>query len=220
MNYTFKAHGGSIRSIAWLQDDTGFVSSALDTTIYYWKLNPKEGEQNPVWGLTVPNVDFTCLKVFKPDGDKSSPSVFATGQDKTIREIKDGAEIRRFEQSINLNQIEMMYNGRAFFTGVNEPNKPGSVQVVMYPFQKQKPFEIQVHSQMVNRIRISYDNQFLYSAGADGSLAVFQIVDKNKDKRDTPTPSQEILIKKKQRDELQQEIRNLMESIATEKRNR
>mmetsp|Transcript_9999 Transcript_9999/g.13603 ORF Transcript_9999/g.13603 Transcript_9999/m.13603 type:complete len:84 (+) Transcript_9999:1097-1348(+) len=35
-----------------------------------------------------------------------------------------------------------------------------------------------------------------------------------------PTLSQEILIKKKQRDELQQEIRNLQESIKTEERNR
>ena len=44
VNMTFKAHGGTIRSIAWLDDDTGFVSSALDTTIYYWLLNPKEGQ--------------------------------------------------------------------------------------------------------------------------------------------------------------------------------
>lgn len=33
-------------------------------------------------------------------------------------------------------------NGIAFFTGVNEANKPGSVQVVMYPFKKDKVFEI------------------------------------------------------------------------------
>ena len=90
----------------------------------------------------VPNVDFTCLKVFKPDGEKGSHSVFATGMDKSIREIKDGEEIRRFEQSVNLNQIEMMFNGHAFFTGVNEANKPGSVQVVMYPFVKGKIHEV------------------------------------------------------------------------------
>lgn len=138
----FKAHTGPIRSICWLPDDTGFVSSALDTTIYMWKLNPKEGEPNPVWSHMVPNVDFTCLKVFKPDGEKGSHSVFATGMDKSIREIKDGEEIRRFEQSVNLNQIEMMFNGHAFFTGVNEANKPGSVQVVMYPFVKGKIHEV------------------------------------------------------------------------------
>jgi len=72
----------------------------------------------------------------------------------------------------------------------------------------------------VNRIRISYDNQFLYTAGADGSLAVFNINDKSGGKRELPSLSAEILIKKKQRDELQQEIRNLKESIATEDRNR
>lgn len=72
----------------------------------------------------------------------------------------------------------------------------------------------------MNRIRISYDNQFLYTAGADGSLAVFNINDKSGGKRELPSLSAEILIKKKQRDELQQEIRNLKESIATEDRNR
>lgn len=114
----------------------------------------------------------------------------------------------------------MNHSGTAFFTGVNEANKPGSVQVVMYPFKKDKVFEIQAHSQMVNRIRISYDNQYLYTAGADGTLCVFQIKDSQRDKRELPNMSQEILIKKKQRDELQQEIRNLNESIKTEDRNR
>ena len=114
----------------------------------------------------------------------------------------------------------MMFNGRAVFTGVNEANKPGSVQVIMYPFTRAKIFEIQAHAQMVTRIRLSYDNQYLYTAGADGTLAVLQVQDKLKDKRELPTMSQEILIKKKLRDELQQEIRNLQESIRTEERNR
>lgn len=197
VQYVFKAHTGAIRSICWFPDDTGFVSSAFDTTIYYWTLNPKKDEQNPVWGLTVPNVDFTSLKVFKPEGEKGQPSIFATGMDKSIREIKNGKEIRIFEQSVNLSQIEMMFNEKAFFTGVTEANKPGSVQVVMYPFQRGKVTEIQAHAQTVNRIRISYDNQYLYTAGADGTLCVFQIMDKAKEKRELPTMSQEILIKKK-----------------------
>jgi hypothetical protein len=73
----------------------------------------------------------------------------------------------------------------------------------------------------VSRIRISYDNQWLYTAGNDGTRAVFQIKDPSKEnKRELVTMSAEILIKKKQRDELQQEIKNLRESIATEERNR
>ena len=56
---------------------------------------------------------------------------------------------------------------------------------------------------MVTRIRISYENQFLYTAGADGTLAVFQVRDDLREKRELPSISHEILIKKKQRDELQ-----------------
>jgi hypothetical protein len=35
----FKAHLGLIRSIAWLEDDTGFISSGWDAAVYVWKLN-------------------------------------------------------------------------------------------------------------------------------------------------------------------------------------
>ena len=189
-----------------------------------WTLNPKEGEQNPVWQYKVQNVDFTCLKVYKKPTE-STPSVFATGQDKSIHEIigRDGVgrEECSFLQSVNLNQIEMMHNGTAFFTGVNETNKPGSVQVIPYPFSKHnRLLEYQAHAQMVTRMRVSYDNQYLYTAGADGTLAVFQIINKNSEKRELPNISHEILIKKRLRDDLQHEIRNLKESIKTEERNR
>ena len=69
-------------------------------------------------------------------------------------------------------------------------------------------------------MKLSYDNQYLYTAGMDGSLCVFQIQDKDKLKRDMTNYSQEILIRKKVRDELTQQINNLAESIKTEKRNR
>ena len=86
--YIFKNHIGPIRSIAWLQDDTGFVSSAWDSSVCMWALNPKDGK-NPVWSKKMANVDFTCVKAYKPDGEKASPKVFATGMDKSIRELQD-----------------------------------------------------------------------------------------------------------------------------------
>ena len=110
----------------------------------------------------------------------------------------------RFEQSVNLNQIEMTHNGTAFFTGVNQTNKPGSVQVIPYPFSRNnRMLEYQAHSQMVTRMRISYDNSYLYTAGADGTLAVFQIINKSSGgQRTLPNISHEILIKKRVRDDL------------------
>ena len=84
-------------------------------------------------------------------------------------------------------------------------------------------FEIQAHALPVERLRVSYDNRILYSAAMDGSLAVFAIMEKDQKKKSTNLPSvqfaAEILIKKKQRDVLQADIRQLNDSIRTEKRN-
>lgn len=53
----------------------------------------------------------------------------------------------------------------------------------------------------MERLRVSYDNQTLYSAAMDGSLAVFAITEKDAKKKITNLPSvnlaPEILIKKK-----------------------
>ena len=84
-------------------------------------------------------------------------------------------------------------------------------------------FEIQAHALPVERLRVSYDNQTLYSSAMDGTLAVFAIQEKDQKKpsRDLPyiPVANEILIKKKQRDVLEADIRQLKDSIRTEKRN-
>ena len=107
-----------------------------------WKLNPSDGQDNPVWQYKLKNVDFTCVKTYRPENDpKVEPVVFAAGQDKTLREITrpmDGKkqDISRLEQNVTLNQIEMMRDRKAFFTGVSETSKPGSIQVIIYPWEK------------------------------------------------------------------------------------
>jgi len=54
-HFKFKAHEKYIKSISWLEDDSGFVSCAWDFQIFLWKLYPGTGddmntdEQNPKW---------------------------------------------------------------------------------------------------------------------------------------------------------------------------
>ncbi len=55
---------------------------------------------------------------------------------------------------------------------------------------------------MVSRMRLNYDNSYLYTASTDGTLAVFQVINKSQDKRDLANISNEILIKKRLRDDL------------------
>lgn len=185
----FKAHLGLIRSIAWLEDDTGFISSGWDAAVYVWKLNQKEN--TPIWEYKMKSVNFTCVTTFKPEGT-TKPLIYATGTDKTIRELIEGnnqigKESLRYEQQVVLSQIGLMHNRRALFCGVSEQNKPGSIQVLKYPYEK--TFEIQSHSLAVERLRLSYDNQTLFSASVDGTLAVFSIQERDSKKKDKELPT-------------------------------
>jgi len=56
-----------------------------------------------------------------------------------------------------------MHGARAFFAGVAEDDRPGSIQVLRQPWEK--IFEVQAHSLPVERLRISFDNTVLFSAG-------------------------------------------------------
>lgn len=109
-----------------------------------------------------------------------------------------------------------MHGARAFFAGVAEDDRPGSIQVLRQPWEK--IFEVQAHSLPVERLRISFDNTVLFSAGQDGLFCIFDIKDKDpKGKKDKDNIqimySEEILIQKAERDKFQADIEHLKASI-------
>ena len=96
----------------------------------------------------------------------------------------------------------MLHGGRALFAGVAENDKPGSIQVINLNFERL--FEIQAHSLPVERLRVAFDNSYIFSAGQDGVFATFQILDKDPARKDKEygqvIQSEEILIEKAERD--------------------
>lgn len=145
--------------------------------------------------------------------------MFAVGTDKTIKEIHGNKEVfPRYDANVNLSQIVLMHGGRAFFAGIAEDDKPGSIQVLKYPFEPHKCFEVQAHSLPIERLRLSFDNQVLFSSGQDGLFCIFDVKDKDpKGKKDKDniqiTYSEEILIQKSQRDNVLSEIESLKREI-------
>lgn len=116
----------------------------------------------------------------KPD---SRSTIYAAGVDKTIKTIENGKLAMTYEAGVNISQISIMHGGRALFAGVSENEKPGSIQVIDFEFKKL--YEIQAHSLPVERLRVSYDNAHLYSAGQDGMFGVYQIIDNTPGKKDS-----------------------------------
>jgi WD40 repeat protein len=218
--YTFKEHSGKVRCIQWLDDDSGFISGGWDGAVIMWKLHPdqsagkdgQEKEANPIQRYNLKNVNFSCV-ANKPDDKKT---FYAVGTDKSIKEITDGKERMRYEAGVNISQLVVMHGARAFFAGIAEDDKPGSIQVLRYPWEK--VFEVQAHSLPVERLRISFDNQVLFSSGHDGVLCIFDIKDKDpkgkKDKENVQIHlSEEILIPKAERDKYMADIDHLRASI-------
>lgn len=184
-----------------------------------WKLNIDQSgkdshdkETNPLQKFTLKNVNFSCV-ASKPD---SKSTFFAVGTDKSIKEIENGREKMRYEAGVNVSQLVLMHGARAFFAGVAEDDKPGSIQVLRHPWDK--VFEVQAHSLPVERLRISFDNQVLFSSGHDGVLCIFDVKDKDpkgkKDKENIQIHlSEEILIPKAERDKYIADIDHLRASI-------
>ena len=218
--YNFKDHSGKVRCIQWLDDDSGFISGGWDGAVCMWKLHPDQGnekngvdrEANPYQKYSLKNVNFSCV-ANKPD---SKTTFYAVGTDKSIKEIENGKEKLRFEAGLNISQLVLMHGARAFFAGIAEDDKPGSIQVLRYPWEK--VFEIQAHSLPIERLRISFDNQVLFSSGHDGVLCIFDIKDKDpKGKKDKDNIqihlSEELLIPKAERDKYLADIDHLRASI-------
>jgi len=97
-HFKFKKHVESVKRIAWLEDDSGFVTCGHDSQIYMWQLYPKPGEtstepaKNPVWEFNNKGTHFSSIAVFKPEIDEKDPQpvfpiVYATGNDHSIREL-------------------------------------------------------------------------------------------------------------------------------------
>lgn len=109
----------------------------------------------------------------------------------------------------------MIHGKKAFFAGTGVPNRPGSLQVISYPFWD-KVYEVQLHSKPVSRMAFNYENTLLFTASEDGSLAFLTIKDDDKRKKESlPSVSvtNEQIIPKAQRDQIKEEIRSFRQEI-------
>lgn len=84
--------------------------------------------------------------------------------------------------------------------------------------------DVQAHSKAIERMKLNFDHSKLFTVGADGVVGIFTIHDKETSKKSAAhfpaiQFSEEILIEKKRRDELQSEIQRLNEDIRQERAN-
>ena len=64
-----------------------------------------------------------------------------------------------------------MHNQKLLIAGTAEAEKPGKLRAYSFPINGDY-IDIELHSSPVERMRMSFDDCFIFSAGHDGSLAI------------------------------------------------
>ncbi|KAH6584161.1 hypothetical protein BASA61_007631 [Batrachochytrium salamandrivorans] len=163
-----KGHNGKVRSIFWTADDSRIITAGVDGAIYDWSLRDISGGS----GIGIKREGESILK------SCSYSCVCATPDGKTLfAEVVDSQIVLEIESDCILTQVALSHSGRMMFTGTNN----GLLRAMKFPLgSESKDFqEHHGHSSAITKIRVSYDDQYLFTTSEDGCLYIFKIFDRD-----------------------------------------
>ncbi|KAH9271594.1 hypothetical protein BASA83_006204 [Batrachochytrium salamandrivorans] len=162
-----KGHNGKVKSLYWTPDDGSLVSAGSDGAVYTWNISQFKRENEHILKTCSYN-SAVC--------SSNGKVVYAIGSDKYIKEITESTVTKEFESNTVLTQIAISNSGRMMFVGTTT----GAIRAMRFPFGDQFDYqEHQAHSAPITKLRVSYDDQFLFSTSEDGCVYMFRIADKD-----------------------------------------
>lgn len=84
--------------------------------------------------------------------------------------------VKVFTQA-TISQIALTKSNKLFFFGTKEKDLPGSLRVTRYPFSEEGALEIQSHAKAISKVKVSFDDNFVFTTGEDGALIIYEIKD-------------------------------------------
>ncbi|XP_055474475.1 cilia- and flagella-associated protein 57 [Psammomys obesus] len=163
-----KGHTGKIRSLVWNSDDSKLISAGTDGAVYEWNLSTGKRETECV----LKSCSYNSVTV-SPDGKV----IFAVGSDQTLKEIADSLILREILAiDVVYTAIAISHSGRMMFVGTSV----GTIRTMRYPLPGQKEFnEYQAHAGPINKVMLTFDDQFLLTVADDGCLFTWKVFDKD-----------------------------------------
>lgn len=170
-----KGHNAKVKAIHWTPDDSRIITAGVDGAIYDWSLKDMSG----FGGQGIKREGESILKTCAYSSactSLDSKTIYAVGNDKTLKEIVDNQIIREIPFDVVLTQVLLSHSGKMMFAGTAN----GSIMAMKFPFGADAGVHMEhmAHSGQITRLRISCDDQFLFSAAEDGSLYIFKISDR------------------------------------------
>merc|ERR1719160_2373713 len=95
-----------------------------------------------------------------------------------LKEVQESQLTNYLESNVMLGQLALANSAKVLVAGVMEGDAPGPLRCYNFPLDGDFS-ECQAHSAPVSRIRITYDDQYLFSTGEDGCLYIYDVKKKS-----------------------------------------
>ncbi|KAJ3200395.1 Cilia- and flagella-associated protein 57 [Entophlyctis luteolus] len=218
-------HTGKVKSISWSSDDSTLTSCSLDGAVFEWSLCTMRRDAEYV---SQPTVLFSSV-CHAPD----AKCVYAASLDGSLKAIADASVIVEVPGRVGYSAILTSRSGKYVFAATTR----GTVRVYKSLINNDPGTnnndcisEIACHSLGISRIRISFDDAFLFTAGEDGCLWIYRVHEKDATSRGAGaaavgkrekewTYSDEILVTKsdlRETHRTMQELRHRVESLKSD----
>eukprot|EP00929_Paragymnodinium_shiwhaense_P023265 TRINITY_DN1460_c0_g1_i1.p1 TRINITY_DN1460_c0_g1~~TRINITY_DN1460_c0_g1_i1.p1 ORF type:complete len:1300 (+),score=429.10 TRINITY_DN1460_c0_g1_i1:78-3977(+) len=178
VKWNLRGHQSKVRSVCWTADDSRIVSTGADGAAYEYDII----KERRVSDWAQKGTSFSCVIAYTDPATQTN-TMYVVGSDKMLKEVQDTKLTNYLESNAALGQLALASGARALFAGVAEPEVPGPLRCYNFPLDGDYA-EYQAHSAPVSRIRITYDDLYLFSAGDDGCLCIFDVKKKVSLKRD------------------------------------
>jgi len=199
---SMRGHNGKVRSLFWSNGDSQIISAGMDGAVYQWDLskdNKRDGEY----------VKKGC-NYSSAITNKTGDVVFAVGSDRMLREVELPSSLVAKELNCErtLGQLTMTTSERVLFGASCQENSSGTICIYPLPLRDGNCVTLQGISAPVTRMRLSWEDRFLFVAGEDGTLLFFDVRDKERGGGEsefllsqTVNYSEEVLVTKSDLDE-------------------
>ncbi|CAE7411425.1 CFAP57 [Symbiodinium natans] len=167
-----RGHQSKVKAICWTTDDFRLVSTGQDGAAYEYDIL-KEGRRVSEWSQK--GTVFTSIIAYNnPEATTQTTTLYVAGSDKMLKEVQNSQLTNYVESNAVLGQLALAPAAKALVVGVAEPDMPGSLRSYNFPLTGDY-VEYQAHAAPVSRIRIAWDELYLFSTGDDGCLCIFDL---------------------------------------------
>merc|ERR1719331_2683091 len=208
-----RGHNNKVRSLSWTADDTTLVSAGMDGAVYEYNIL-NDGRRESDW--VHKGTNFSCVILYT-DPSTGGNTTYVVGSDKMLREVAGSSMQNYLVAGKNIGQICLSNSARTMFSSISEPDYPGSIRCYKFPLDGEY-IEYQAHASPATRLRVTVDDQYLFSAGEDACLFIFDVRKKDRviskrDKEATLPFADEIMVTRTFLDEKQAKLGDLERQV-------